>query len=143
MAETTALPTADNTVAEIKAYLDAAGISYSSSATKSELLGLIPGDEAEAAEAASEEAASAAEQPAVPTPAEPTPVQPEADSTPAPVPAPTPVRQEPYYTKAELLCLVHGRQHDYFLIVLKNGRTYTYKEALQAVDDWMNSGTIF
>lgn len=132
MAETTALPTADNTVAEIKAYLDAAGISYSSSATKSELLGLIPGDEAEAAEAASEEAASAAE---------PTPVQPEADSAPAPVPVP--VRQEPYYTKAELLCLVHGRQHDYFLIVLKNGRTYTYKEALQAVDDWMNSGTIF
>lgn len=134
MAETTALPTADNTVAEIKAYLDAAGISYSSSATKSELLALIPGDEAEAAEAASEEAASAAE---------PTPVQPEADPTPAPVPAPAPVRQEPYYTKAELLCLVHGRQHDYFLIVLKNGRTYTYKEALQAVDDWMNSGTIF
>lgn len=138
MAETTALPTADNTVAEIKAYLDAAGISYSSSATKSELLGLIPGDEAEAAEAASEEAASAAE---------PTPVQPEADQTPtpepAPEPAPAPVRQEPYYTKAELLCLVHGRQHDYFLIVLKNGRTYTYKEALQAVDDWMNSGTIF
>lgn len=129
MAETTALPTADNTVAEIKAYLDAAGISYSSSATKSELLGLIPGDEAEAAEAASEEAASAAE---------PTPVQPEADQTPTPEPAP-----EPYYTKAELLCLVHGRQHDYFLIVLKNGRTYTYKEALQAVDDWMNSGTIF
>ena len=132
MAETTALPTADNTVAEIKAYLDAAGISYSSSATKSELLGLIPGDEAEAAEAASEEAASAAE---------PTPVQPEADPTPTPEPAP--VRQDPYYTKAELLCLVHGRQHDYFLIVLKNGRTYTYKEALQAVDDWMNSGTIF
>lgn len=128
MAETTALPTADNTVAEIKAYLDAAGISYSSSATKSELLGLIPGDEAEAAEAASEEAASAAE---------PTPAQPEADPTPASV------RQEPYYTKAELLYLVHGRRHDYFLIVLKNGRTYTYKEALQAVDDWMNSGTIF
>ena len=134
MAETTALPTADNTVAEIKAYLDAAGISYSSSATKSELLGLIPGDEAEAAEAASEEAASGAE---------PTPVQPEADPTPTPEPAPAPVRQEPYYTKAELLCLVHGRQHDYLLIVLKNGRTYTYKEALQAVDDWMNSGTIF
>lgn len=129
MAETTALPTADNTVAEIKAYLDAAGISYSSSATKSELLGLIPGDEAEAAEAASEEAASEAD----PTPA----------PEPAPEPAPAPVRQEPYYTKAELLCLVHGRQHDYFLIVLKNGRTYTYKEAIQAVDDWMNSGTIF
>lgn len=129
MAETTALPTADNTVAEIKAYLDAAGISYSSSATKSELLGLIPGDEAEAAEAASA--------------AEPTPAQPEADPTPAPVPATASVRQEPYYTKAELLYLVHGRRHDYFLIVLKNGRTYTYKEALQAVDDWMNSGTIF
>lgn len=139
MAETTALPTADNTVAEIKAYLDAAGISYSSSATKSELLGLIPGDEAEAAEAASEEAASEEAASA----AEPTPVQPEADPTPTPEPAPAPVRQEPYYTKAELLCLVHGRQHDYFLIVLKNGRTYTYKEALQAVDDWMNSGTIF
>ncbi len=138
MAETTALPTADNTVAEIKAYLDAAGISYSSSTTKSELLGLIPGDEAEAAEAASEEAASVAEQPA-----EPTPVQPEPAPDPIPEPAPVPVRQDPYYTKAQLLFLVHGRYHDYFFIALKKDRTYTYKEALQAVDDWMNSGKIF
>jgi hypothetical protein len=124
MAETTALPTTDNTVAEIKAYLDAAGISYSSSSTKSELLALIPGDEAEAQEAAAEEAASAS--PA--SPAEPAPQQ-----------AP----QEPYYTKAELLDLVGGRTHDYFLIALKNDRNYTYKEALQAVDDWKHSGTIF
>lgn len=34
-------PTDSNTVAEIKAYLDAQGISYSSSATKTELLALV------------------------------------------------------------------------------------------------------
>ena len=38
-------PTADNTVAEIKAYLDQEGISYSSGDNKSELLALVPGDE--------------------------------------------------------------------------------------------------
>ena len=38
-------PTEDNTVAEIKAYLDQEEISYSSGATKSELLALVPGDE--------------------------------------------------------------------------------------------------
>ena len=38
-------PTEDNTVAEIKAYLDQEEISYASSATKSELLALVPGDE--------------------------------------------------------------------------------------------------
>lgn len=36
------VPTADNTVADIKAYLDAKGISYSSNATKADLLKLIP-----------------------------------------------------------------------------------------------------
>ncbi|MGO2084226.1 MAG: hypothetical protein ACTH2W_10650 [Vagococcus sp.] len=34
-------PTSDNTVVEIKAYLDAVGISYKSNATKSELLELV------------------------------------------------------------------------------------------------------
>ena len=38
-------PTEDNTVAEIKAYLDQEEISYASSATKSELLALVPEDE--------------------------------------------------------------------------------------------------
>jgi len=38
-------PTEDNTVAEIKAYLDQEEISYSSGDTKSELLALVPGDE--------------------------------------------------------------------------------------------------
>jgi len=38
-------PTEDNTVAEIKAYLDQEEISYSSGATKPELLALVPGDE--------------------------------------------------------------------------------------------------
>ena len=44
-AEVLAKPTADNTVAEIKAYLDQEGISYSSGDNKSELLALVPGDE--------------------------------------------------------------------------------------------------
>ena len=38
-------PTEDNTVAEIKAYLDQESIDYGSGATKSELLALVPGDE--------------------------------------------------------------------------------------------------
>jgi len=38
-------PTSSNTVAEIKAWLDAQGIDYSNTATKSELLALIPDDE--------------------------------------------------------------------------------------------------
>ena len=38
-------PTEDNTVAEIKAYLDQEEISYSSGDNKSELLALVPGDE--------------------------------------------------------------------------------------------------
>ena len=38
-------PTEDNTVAEIKAYLDQEEVSYSSGDTKSELLALVPGDE--------------------------------------------------------------------------------------------------
>ena len=38
-------PTDDNTMDEIKAYLDQEEISYSSGATKSELLALVPGDE--------------------------------------------------------------------------------------------------
>ena len=41
-----AKPTEDNTVAEIKAYLDQEEIAYTSSQTKAELLGLIP-DEGE------------------------------------------------------------------------------------------------
>lgn len=38
-------PTSSNTVTEIKAWLDENGIDYSSTATKSELLALIPDDE--------------------------------------------------------------------------------------------------
>lgn len=36
-------PTSNNTVVEIKAYLDAVGISYKSNATKAELLELVGG----------------------------------------------------------------------------------------------------
>ncbi len=39
--ETPAKPTDDNTVAEIKAWLDAHGVSYSSSAVKADLLALV------------------------------------------------------------------------------------------------------
>ena len=104
----------NNTVAEIKEYLDDHQIAYNSSATKSDLLALIPVE-------------------VTTTEAEPVPEQ-------QPV---VPAHREPYYTKAELLGLITGYMHDYFFIALKNGRTYTYKEALQAVDDWKRSGTIF
>ncbi len=102
----------NNTVAEIKAYLDENQIAYSSSATKTDLLALIPV--------------------AVPE----TEIEPEQQPV-------VPVHREPYYTKAELLGLITGYMHDYFFIALENGRTYTYKEALQSVDDWKHSGTIF
>lgn len=102
----------NNTVAEIKAYLDDHQIAYNSSATKSDLLALISVEET-TAETVTEQ------QPVVPT------------------------HREPYYTKVELLGLITGYMHDYFFIALKNGRTYTYKEALQEVDDWKRSGTIF
>lgn len=104
----------NNTVAEIKAYLDDHQIAYNSSATKSDLLALIPAEETTA----------------------------EAETVPEKQPV-VPAHREPYYTKAELLGLITGYMHDYFFIALKNGRTYTYKEALQAVDDWKRSGTIF
>ena len=104
----------NNTVAEIIEYLDDHQIAYNSSATKSDLLALIPVEETTT----------------------------EAETVPEQQPV-VPAHREPYYTKAELLGLITGYMHDYFFIALKNGRTYTYKEALQAVDDWKRSGTIF
>ncbi|MGV3084610.1 HeH/LEM domain-containing protein [Enterococcus dispar] len=38
-------PTAENTVVEIKAYLDSEGISYPSNAVKADLLALVEGGE--------------------------------------------------------------------------------------------------
>lgn len=140
MAEETAIPTTDSTVAEIKAYLDEKGIAYKSSATKSELLDLVNGDvtPVEAEPVAPDEPVDQPEPVEPPT----EPVQPPVDDTVvAPVPEPTPV--EPYYTKAELVGLVGGRLRDYFNLALKNDRTYTYAEATQAVDEWKNSASMF
>lgn len=114
----------NNTVAEIKSYLDEHQIAYSSSATKAELLTLIPAEETTTETETTAEAIT------------------EAETVPEQQPV-VPSHREPYYTKAELLGLITGYMHDYFFIALKNGRTYTYKEALQAVDDWKHSGTIF
>lgn len=108
------MPTADNTIVEIKRYLDEKGISYTSSATKSELLSLISGNDG-----------SEKQQKEIPD------VQ---------VPQPEPVRQAPRYTKFELLSLITGYMHDYFFIALKKNRTYTYAEALQEVEIWKSSG---
>ena len=114
----------NNTVAEIKAYLDDHQIAYNSSATKSDLLALIPAEETTTETETTAETTT------------------EAETVPEQQPV-VPAHREPYYTKAELLGLITGYMHDYFFIALKNGRTYTYKEALQAVDDWKRSGTIF
>lgn len=128
----------NNTIDEIKAYLDDHQIAYNLSATKSDLLALIPAEEttAETTAETTTEAETTAE-----TTAEAETV-PEAEAVPEQQPV-VPAHREPYYTKAELLGLITGYMHDYFFIALKNGRTYTYKEALQAVDDWKHSGTIF
>lgn len=139
MAEETAIPTTDSTVAEIKAYLDEKGIAYKSSATKSELLDLVNGDVTpdEAEPVAPDEPVDQPEP--VETPTE--PVQPPVDTVVEP--APEPVHVEPYYTKAELVGLVGGRLRDYFNLALANDRTYTYAEATQVVDAWKNSASMF
>ncbi len=120
----------NNTIDEIKAYLDDHQIAYNSSATKSDLLSLIPAEETTAETTTEAETVPKAE------------TTTEAEAVPEQQPV-VPAHREPYYTKAELLGLITGYMHDYFFIALKNGRTYTYKEALQAVDDWKHSGTIF
>lgn len=120
----------NNTIDEIKAYLDDHQIAYNSSATKSDLLSLIPAEETTAETTTEAETVPEAE------------TTTEAEAVPEQQPV-VPAHREPYYTKAELLGLITGYMHDYFFIALKNGRTYTYKEALQAVDDWKHSGTIF
>lgn len=120
----------NNTIDEIKAYLDEHQIAYNSSATKSDLLSLIPAEETTAETTTEAETVPEAE------------TTTEAEAVPEQQPV-VPAHREPYYTKAELLGLITGYMHDYFFIALKNGRTYTYKEALQAVDDWKHSGTIF
>lgn len=138
MAEETAKPTADNTVAEIKAYLDENGIAYKTTATKSELLDLVNGETAPVeAEPVPDEPVDQPEP--VETPTE--PVQPPVDTVVEP--APEPVHVEPYYTKAELVGLVGGRLRDYFNLALANDRTYTYAEATQVVDAWKNSASMF
>lgn len=101
--DSTTIPTTDNTVAEIKTYLDAQGIQYSSTATKAELLALIPVTEAEQT---------------VPAPAS-------------------------RYTKAQLIeFTATGAQRTWFQVALKNGQTYTYAEALEAVSA-LKKGGIF
>lgn len=117
-------PTSDNTVVEIKAFLDEKGISYNASANKSELLELVPKDDN------SESIVDETDQPVIDDGI--LPQQPE--------PKPEPVRQAPVFTKAELLSLITGYMHDYFFVALKKNRTYTYAEALQAVEVWKSSG---
>ena len=67
--------TENNTVAEIKAYLDEKGISYLSSATKAELLALVPVEEAPVEEAPVEAPTElVAEETPVEAPVEPAPI---------------------------------------------------------------------
>lgn len=108
------IPTADNTVAEIKNYLDVININYSSTANKAELLALIPKNEETIAVDKPE---SVIEEPTF-----------------------VPARQAPRYTKVEMLSLITGYMHDYFFIALKKNRTYTYVEALQEVENWKSAG---
>lgn len=96
--------TTNNTVKEIKEHLDALGIEYPESATKSQLLELVPADEA-------------AEEP-------------------APEPAPKPKPEAPRFTKEELVGLSSGAMKTWFICALKKKRTYTYQEALAAVDEF-------
>ncbi|MCW0953190.1 hypothetical protein OIT44_03765 [Weissella ceti] len=101
------IPTADNTVAEIKAYLDAQGIEYQDGMSKTKLLGLIPKQEEVA-----EEQKPVEEPPAKPT---------------------KPVRPITRYTKAHLVSSAKGAQKTWFIVALKDDETYTYQEALDAV----------
>jgi len=120
-------PTENNTVTDIKAYLDAQGISYATDARKADLLALIPSDEQE-------------------------PAQPENEPTEAPVDSETqaeedstetepPVRdkevpnvQDTKFTKYEIIVLssFDGPTRDLLRLALKDDQLYTISEALAA-----------
>lgn len=150
-------PTENSTVAEIKAFLDAHGVSYPSSALKSDLLALVQSTPETTAEATTDTV-----EPEAMTDHEPeeqheevAPEAPEsnADDVKAETGTITPetpktseqtiqeARAAAKYTKDQLINDMNfsGAMRDLLKVALSKNQTYTYGEAKQAVDELKRS----
>lgn len=121
-------PTADSTISEIKAYLDAHGVSYPSSAVKADLLDLVE---------SVEEQPDNQEEPEQGT--EGTPdgsKEEEGEKTPDKPQTPEEARAATKYTKRQLIDSMSfpGSMRDLLKISLKDGQLYTYSEAMDLVE---------
>lgn len=121
-------PTADSTISEIKAYLDAHGVSYPSSAVKADLLALVE---------SVEEQPDNQEEPEQGT--EGTPdgsKEEEGEKTPDKPQTPEEARAATKYTKRQLIDSMSfpGSMRDLLKISLKDGQLYTYSEAMDLVE---------
>lgn len=138
-------PTNVNTKADIQAYLDEIGIEYDSSATKSELLELIPADEPEIHEAEIVEEMNESEEveqlPDLEVESEHAieevvPELPKAEEVPNPKPK-APMR----FTKWQLVhqSSFDPRKKDIFKLALKDNIPYTMEEVWDLVDQFTES----
>ena len=121
-------PTADSTISEIKAYLDAHGVSYPSSAVKADLLAHVE---------SVEEQPDNQEEPEQGT--EGTPdgsKEEEGEKTPDKPQTPEEARAATKYTKRQLIdgMSFPGSMRDLLKISLKDGQLYTYSEAMDLVE---------
>jgi len=136
-------PTNVNTKAEVQAYLDGIGIEYSNSATKAELLELIPADEPEIHEAEIVEEMNESEEvkqlPDLEADSEHAieevvPELPKEEKVPKPK---APMR----FTKWQLVyqSSFNPRQKDIFKLALNDNIPYTMKEVWDLVDQFTES----
>lgn len=150
-------PTANSTVAEIKAFLDAHGVSYPSSALKGDLLALVESTPETAAAATTdtvepeavpdhepeeqreEVAPEAPELNADDVKAETGTITPETPKTSAQTIQEA--RTAAKYTKDQLINDMNfgGAMRDLLKVALSKNQTYTYGEAKQAVDELKRS----
>ena len=141
------MPTGKSTKAEIQAYLDSIGVDYDSTATKAELLGLIPVTEPELHEAEEvEEVIESEEVEEVPTKeietdeavVEEVPDLPGAEEKPKPeIKEPKPMR----FTKWQLLnqSSFSPQKKDLFKLALKDDVKYTMEEVWALVEEFVES----
>lgn len=128
-------PTANSTVAEIKAFLDAHGVSYPSSALKGDLLALVE---------STPETATAATTDTVEPEAVPDHEPEEQREEVAPKTSEQTIqeaRTAAKYTKDQLINDMNfgGAMRDLLKVALSKNQTYTYGEAKQAVDELKRS----
>lgn len=139
------MPNSKNTKAEIQAYLDSIGVDYDSTATKAELLELIPVTEPELHEANEvEEVIESEEVEDIPdvevetNEAEEVPDLPVAEEKPKPeIKEPQPLR----FTKWQLVrqSSFNPRQKELFKLALEDDIPYTMEEVWVLVDKFIES----